>query len=157
GSPEVVEDKKGQGKPPPDRPVPVLEIDPMHRLQYQYSTNSLQGNTFGLTVAANDKKLTYSDGGTTNSIVIRIDGDLVQFGSPARGRWVLPPELGKQEKTKTKYVWETNGKIRITQVVDIIAGKQPIKKGDKHRLKLDRCLAAYLIENLDTESHKVGL
>jgi serine/threonine protein kinase len=154
---DLVDDKNGPAKPPPARPVPEFEIDPMHRLQYQYSTNSLQGNTFGLTVAANDKKLTYSDGGSTNSVMIRIDGDLVQFGSPARGRWVLAPELGKLEKNKTKYVWESNGNIRITQVVDIIAGKQPIKKGDKHRLKLERCLAAYLIENLDTESHKVGL
>jgi serine/threonine protein kinase len=155
--------KKNQEQPPP---VPVFEIDPIHRVHYQYSTNEFQASNFGLTVAANEKKLTYEHGGKTNSILIRVDGDLIHFGSVARGRWKLPPDLGKVEKSKSKYVWETaDGKIRITQVVDIVPGKQPIEKmiskdGKEHKkyfLEMERCLAAYLIENMDTESHKVGL
>jgi hypothetical protein len=156
-APDVVDNTPGPTAPP-DNPIPVFEIDPDRRVHYKYSANMMEGNTIGLTVTVNNKQLTYDAGGTTNSVLIRIDGDLIHFGSPTRGRWEFPPEKGKVENSKTKHVWETaDGKIRITQVVDIVPGKQPIKKGDKYHLKFERCLAAYLIENLDNESHKVGL
>jgi hypothetical protein len=144
-------------------------IDPDPRLALKFNWEM----RFGLTTTEKAgegnayKKLTYSDDGSTNTTVVRVNGTDEPFGATTGGttaRWVrIEAALGKDEKGRErlgkKSVWlSAGGKVQITQVVEIIPSAQPVEvEPGKQMRVLDTCLVRYLIENKDTESHRVGL
>ncbi len=140
----------------------------------------------GLDGAAS-KRLTRDDRGYTNNTVIQLDsvalGDPNQpravglsddgliFGElpwkrksdgglegyDFRGQWkdgerdvAIPADLDKGKGGGRKSVWVYPAQhVTVTQLVEVVAGEQS--------RKLDTCLIRYLIENKDTNEHRVGL
>lgn len=89
------------------------------------------------------KQLTFDTMGQTNGIMVRVDGKDIEFGS-------VGEQFGEQGSTSqnpSATVW-TTGKIKITQILEIIPGKTD---------KLDTLLVRYHLENNDTRAHKVGM
>ena len=99
--------------------------------------------------------------------MLRIDNETrVNLGSKIHGAFLLDveapvwPDAGKPlASARTKNIWQMyNPKILVTQVVDIIPGRQPVEvKPGEWRWEKDTCLAAWLIENKDAFAHFVGL
>lgn len=161
-------DKKttpGENKPPavPDPPpVPTIGFDLCPRVNYQYETNRY----FGLVVAEDSKPLTYAPDGRNQSTALRVDDQFLLLNDTTKGKRLISesepgwPKKGKPlDSTRTKNSWQMYGtEVRITQVVDVLAGKQPrAAKPGEWEWTLDTCVAGYLIENLDTKPHSVGL
>jgi hypothetical protein len=97
------------------------------------------------------KKLTAAEDGASNTTIVRIDGKDVEFGSPDGKLEMKAVALGKDAKGNprpgVKTVW-SYGKIRITQVVEIVRSRTK---------RLDSCLISYQIENQDNKEHQVGI
>jgi hypothetical protein len=103
------------------------------------------------------QKITYDPQGKTNLVLITVDGKKYVFGAKEGDR--LPDDiyggtcdpmkaaLGKGRKG-LKSVFVTEGKVRITQMVEIVSSS----KG-----KDDTCLVTYAVENKDDKGHKVGI
>jgi hypothetical protein len=171
--------KPGNGEPivvvPPEKkkkPLPNITVEPVHKLHYMYDTANFL-KLFGLVArSANEMgknvPLTAKPDGQNQSFLVRVDNQKpVSFGPINLGQWVTkeewhpidPPPGLPLNFTRTSNSWQMFGKnIRITQVVDIISAKQPVEiKPGEWRWPLNVCLAGYLVENLDTEYHSVGL
>jgi hypothetical protein len=180
------EERTGEVKLPPaqvtikDEPEEVqpgaalnstIPLDPKPRLIYKYGPNS----RFGITAVADrqgrplGKRLTYSDpgvapdGGTSNTLV-KVNGALHEFGENSfdkEARWLvrhkrLPDDPVRQSRNGTVSVLAV-GKIRISQVVEVVPSTQPVLvRGAKKRV-LDTVLVRYVIENLDSRAHLVSM
>lgn len=124
--------------------------EPKPRIEYKFTAQGQIGLTV-LDAQSNPIPITFADDGETNSTVVRIDGDDVEFGSED-GKWQGGPQplgRGKDGKQRRghKATW-VYGSIAITQIVEIV----PSKAG-----RLDACVIRYEIENRDDQAHEVGL
>ncbi|HXG09967.1 MAG TPA: hypothetical protein VNK04_09275 [Gemmataceae bacterium] len=113
------------------------------------------------------KRLCFEEKGFTNNVCVRLDGNEWLFGErPFRtltgrlsgqwpGRWLQPKvPLGKdadgRERDGCKSIWIYDAeKVVITQTAEVVRGEQTGRP--------DTCLVRYLIENWDTQPHRVGL
>jgi hypothetical protein len=132
----------------------VVPVDTQQQhIVYRYN----QQMSFGFLV--DGQRITYSPEGSTNHSVVRIDGaDTFVGGGP--GQWVDrgvplgPGPFGKKRNgTKSTYV---QGKIHITQILEIVPSKLPPKAAPGTKRRLDTCLIRYVIENKDDRPHAVG-
>jgi hypothetical protein len=94
------------------------------------------------------KRLTFQPDGGTNNTRVLIDGSDFLYGQEP-GRW-----LTRRHQLKDRRAWESvmlfpEGKIKVTQHVEIIPGEQS--------RVLDTCLVYYTLENTSTVPHKAGL
>jgi hypothetical protein len=140
-----------------------VTVDPEPRVEYQYDSSM----RFGIRVVRDaagkptSKVLTFSQNGTTNNTVLRIDGKESVFGVGA-GKWLerdkkLPADPGRHAVNGSTSTWFVND-IAVSQILEIVPSKQPVevKPGVQQRL-LDTCLIRYVIENKDSKPRKVGL
>lgn len=126
--------------PSPVYPDPVVEI------------GYLRDGRFGLQTTLGDpdrsdddgKLLTYDDGGRTNNTRVYVDGETPIYGS-YYGRFVDDPGADRGVVTSA---WEF-GEIRVTQRLEIVAGSTT--------RRLDTMRIEYLLENLGSSAHEVGL
>ena len=138
-------------------------IDPEPRVAYAYGPNMRFGVSVVRDRAGKPIKdlLTFAPNGRTNTTVVRIDGKDQEFGGNA-GKWTdkevkVPADATRGARDGTKSTWTVGG-LRFTQIVEIVAGKQPVELGPGVSKRLyDTCLVRYVIENPDSEPHKVGL
>jgi hypothetical protein len=123
--------------------APAPEKDPYLAFEYDYKHN------FGVSVLKNPagkpvkKQLTFDTHGQTNSTVVRLDGQDLEFGTGG-GKFL---EEGRSHQNPSKAVWAV-GKVEVAQVLKV----EPGKTG-----KLDTILVRYVLENKDAKPHKVGL
>jgi len=126
--------------PTPAYPDPVV----------QFKVNS-EGR-FGLKTTLGDperddddnKKLTFSEDGSTNNTRVYVDGDTPVFGSSA-GKMVTKP--GTVDGVSTT-AWEYH-RILVTQRLEIVLGSSTNL--------FDTLRIEYTLENRDTKTHRVGL
>lgn len=136
----------------------AIPVDPTPKIHYRYDTR----RNFGISVAANQKRLTYSSAGTTNTTVVSVDNDTRTFGlGPFIHQEASPFDRfqgNQNNSTRTKNVWRHSQQVEVTQVLDIVPG-QPTQEfaGGEFRRYLDTCLIAYQLENTDNRPHRVGL
>jgi hypothetical protein len=104
-----------------------------------------------------DKRLTYDPYGSTNSTVLRIDGQDHKFGGKTGGGWERPkPEdVGKWGGKKATWIFD-DSRIAVTQTVELVPGEPQIVEGEYKHL-VDTCLVRYTIKNTDSRPHTVGL
>jgi hypothetical protein len=103
------------------------------------------------------KKLTYRELGHSNNVCILLDGQEYLFGQNLAGhkpgKWETvaePPGNEEEGEQGRRSVWLLDeGKVAITQMVEVIRGEQTGK--------LDTCLVRYTITNRDSKAHTVGL
>jgi hypothetical protein len=104
------------------------------------------------------KKLTFGPKGQTNSTVIKVDGQPMEFGDLSQGSWEKPKPQKYGQHGGATGTWITKkGKIRITQTVERIPGDPFIDKKGNLKRAIDTCFVRYEIENKDKTQHKVGL
>jgi hypothetical protein len=140
-------------------------LDPNPRLVYRYGLNQ----RFGITALQDpmgnplNKRITYSDDGSTSNTRIKINGADADYGQPP-GRWLsrgvrLPDDPARQARNRTVSVLGlgTAAQLRISQFVEIVPSKQPVMTAAGQRRVLDTVLCRYLIENKDRRAHSVGL
>jgi hypothetical protein len=121
---------------------------------------------FGVTVIRNrqgkplkeQKRITYSDRGSTNSTMLRLAGKDVEFGGPD-GKWVekstdIPAAGGSGKGVKS--VW-AHGPFEITQIVRVAASSQAVDVGGTPKRLLNTVRIRYVIENKSKKAHKVGM
>ncbi|HEY7329196.1 MAG TPA: hypothetical protein VH592_16250 [Gemmataceae bacterium] len=100
------------------------------------------------------KKLTFDEHGLSNNTVIRFDRREYIFGQPP-GEWSdikskLQGETAGRPREGLASIWSVaNGRLRVTQEVEIVPGTQS--------RRLDTCLVRYLLENRDALPHRVGI
>ena len=137
-------------------------LDPTPRVIYQYGQNMC----FGITALADrqgrplHKRLTYAPNGATSNTRIMVNGIDGEYGEPS-GRWLerarrLPNDAGRQSRNGTVSVLAV-GKIRISQIVEVVPSKQPVMIGGARKRVLDTVLVRYVIENHDNRAHRVGV
>jgi hypothetical protein len=142
-------------------PIP---LDPEPRLTYKYGVNM----RFGVSIIKDqagkpvNKQLTYSNDGGSNTTVVRIDGKDAEFGG-AQGKWIdkemkLPADAARNARDITRSTWETPGGLRFTQVIEVVASKQPVDVAPGVQKRVyDTCMIYYVIENLDKKPRSAGL
>ncbi len=103
------------------------------------------------------QKITFDTQGRSNVTLIQIDDKKYVYGAKEDEK--LPPGLegGKWDPMKAalgkgrkgfKSVWVADGKIRITQEVEIVKSATGAE---------DTCLVTYTVENKDDKAHKVAV
>ncbi len=109
-------------------------------------------------------RLTYREFGSTNSLIVKIDGDCFLFGSGS-GKEEKKEELvwrdeGPRElrnvKKGMKLSWRFLKNIVVTQTAELIPG-EPVEVGNAYKRLIDTCLIRYRIENQDNKPHQVSL
>ncbi len=138
-------------------------VDPEPRVTYRYGPNMRFGilalkDTFGRPL---NKRITFSGDGATSNTRIKVNGQDGEYGEPS-GRWLVraqpvPNDPVRQSRNGTLSVLAL-GKVRISQIVEIVPSKQPVTvaPGTQRRL-LDTVLCRYQIENLEKRTHTIGL
>jgi hypothetical protein len=139
--------------------VAEVPIDPTPRVRYQYGQNMRFGLVGVEAAGGRFKQLTYSVDGRSNSTVLRIDGRVAEFGSPFGEirQLAAAPGFAPGQSLQSKGVWVWNGKIQVTQALDVVPSQQPVDVGGTPKRLLDTCLVGYQIQNLDSRPHRVGL
>jgi hypothetical protein len=150
-----IEGDKGDGS---GDTVAEVAVDPTPRVLYQYGSNLRFGlETKGQGVG-NGKQLTFSRDGESNTTVVRIDGQAVEFGV-APGTVLSTPSVPSYrpgESLRSKAVWSWNN-VQVTQALDLVPGRQPADVDGTPKRLLDTCLIGYQIQNLDDQAHRVGI
>lgn len=147
--------------PPDDAPaVAPAKIDPNPRVRYAYERPSMRFGLVGNSGRFGFKKLTYSTDGGSNSTVVRIDGQAVQFGS-LPGRWlaqgqVLPNDARREARDRTQSTWSAGG-IDVNQILEIVPSKQPVLVKGVPRRFFDTLLVRYQIINKSARARRAGL
>lgn len=125
---------------------PVLALDPQ-----QYAQVNSQGNMY-LNIRVNNQNLHLGVIQTT----FQVDGMVLYPGNPP-GRMVVqnqPLPMGKGKKARTGFTSTYEiGKIAISQEVEVV----PTKARSGQRRRLDAAMVRYLVDNQDTQPHKVGI
>jgi hypothetical protein len=107
------------------------------------------------------QRITYNINGSTHNTLARIDGRDLPFGDPAQGRWesqrvALPKGAFGKNRDGDSSTWVV-GKIRFSQVLEVVPSKAPPKSPPGTKRRLDTCLVRYVIENTDDKAHTVGV
>jgi hypothetical protein len=176
--------------PPEEPPEPIVEIpvnpDPLLGVKFEPASMRFgvlmlkQFGTFG-----SPKRLTYSDTGSTNHTLCRIDGKIYLFGKHGnfggRDRDLEESDSGTPDSArprKPRGGWreserplgqDATGRERIGRQSIYVYGQEqvevtqtveiipgPCAAGETHR-RLDTCLVRYHIDNRDQRAHRVGL
>ncbi len=154
------DDKNNDSKPKVKKSVDGIPIEPKQYLLYRYNPEKKR---VGITENETGKQLTFTTTGLNSSALLKIGDFHYEFGGPW-GKFIheedeppIPLAGRLPEKTRSKNVWlHKDGNIQVTQVVDILPSKIPVKiEGEPHRL-LDTCLIAYKIQNVSKRKYKVG-
>jgi hypothetical protein len=150
-----IEEHNGEG----GGQVAEVPIDPTPRVRYQYGKNMRFGLVGTEAVGGRFKQLTYSVDGHSNSTVLRVDGQVVEFGGLSGETRQTPAAPGFQpgQSFQSKAVWAWNNKIQVSQALDVVPSQQPVDVGGTPKRLLDTCLVGYQILNLDNRPHRVGL
>jgi hypothetical protein len=122
------------------------------RIEYEFS----EGMRFGLTVLEEDgarRRLTYSSSGSTNSTLLKIDGEQVEFGSPV-GEWAPQQKPLEKDQKPLEKGWGSVScwvykKVKVTQQLEVVK----TRGGEV----LDSCKVTYKIENTDSTARNVAL
>jgi hypothetical protein len=132
----------------------TLPIDPKPRVRYGMQAPIHMPGLAGL----NGERLTFSPQGG-HDMMVQIDNQILSMSQ--NGKWVssnVPLGKGpggkKREGVKSEWV---QGKIHITQVVEIIASKSPPKGATAGKRHMDVMLVRYIVDNQDTKPHNVGV
>jgi hypothetical protein len=132
----------------------TLPIDPKPRVRYGMQAPIHMPGLAGL----NGERLTYSPQGG-HDMMVQIDNQILSMSQ--NGKWVstnVPLGTGpggkKREGVKSEWV---QGKIHITQIVEIIASKAPPKGATAGKRHMDVMLVRYIVDNQDTKPHNVGV
>src|SRR5262249_43017139 len=111
---------------------PEIAIDPEPRIAYAYGPNLRFGVSVLKDQAGKPAKelLTFAADGRTNTTVVKIDGKAQEFGG-STGKWIekmtqVAAEASGKARDISKSTWEA-GKLRFTQIVQIVASKQPVE------------------------------
>jgi hypothetical protein len=125
----------------------VLPVDPAIRVEYQYVGNM----AFGVT--AEKKRLTFGAGSASTNFMI--DGN-IHYPNTAGPLMPLPDGPNKKKRHGGQTVWQ-NGDIRVTMVLEVVAGKPFQKKpGVPVPRRMDTLLIKYIIENTGNATRKVA-
>jgi hypothetical protein len=169
----VVQPKPEQKAPAKPQPVKVeikdeetsdvaslaaAPVDPKPRVLWLYSA----GMRFGIGAVETKKLLTYAANGATNQTLLRVNGQIGEFGGPL-GKFVerdakLTEDAAKNVYAGSKSVW-ASGNLHYTQILELVPSKQPhlAPRDSQGARLLDTVRVRYLIENKDTKTFKVGL
>jgi hypothetical protein len=138
----------------------IAEVDPKARVLWQYGP----GMRFGIGAVETKKLLTYSANGATNQTMLRVNGQIGEYGGPL-GSFLerdtrLPANPARKTHGGSKSVW-VSGKIYYTQILELVPSKQPVELAPRDsrgaKLLLDTVQVRYLIENKDTKTFRAGL
>jgi hypothetical protein len=170
------EERSGGVRPPPPVKVAIrdepeegpaaaknLPVDPEPRITYRYGPDQRYGMT-----ALKDregqqlqKRITYSNDGSTNNSRLKIDGKDMDLGAGS-GKWLvrgaaIPDDSERKSTSGTKSVMRV-GDIEVTQILEIMPSKQPVQiaPGEK-RYVLDTVLVRYILANKGKAAHTAGL
>jgi hypothetical protein len=145
---------QGGGDPDPVDPLPRIKVGYDEAMHYGVSVIR---NKVGKPIQ--QKLLTFSPTGGTNSTMIRIGGRDVELGD-ASGKWLergkkVPPAPGFGEGTHSAY---RHGPIEVHQNVRLVPSSHGVEvsSGDFRRL-LDTVRVDYVLYNKSGKAHKVGL
>jgi predicted secreted protein len=132
------------------------QVDPKARVSWQYGP----GMRFGIGAVETKKLLTYAANGATNQTLLRVNGQIGEYGGPL-GTFLerdarLPPDPARKTHGGSKSVW-VSGKIHYTQILELVPSKQPVMVRHEPKLLLDTVQVRYLIENKDTKTLRAGL
>jgi hypothetical protein len=138
------------------KPIPAMEVDPRPRVVWQYGP----GMRFGIAAVETRKLLTYALNGATNQTLLRVNGQIGEFGGPM-GTFTerdtrLPPDSVRKTHGGSKSVW-VSGKIHYTQILELTPSGQPTMVGSQPKLLLDTVRVRYLIENKDNKTFRAGM
>jgi hypothetical protein len=123
----------------------ALPVDPQLRAQPGYTPNM----GYGLNV--DGKRLTFGVGSGRTSL--RID-DRILFPNAATKRLGPDPRGKPRHGVQSTYAF---GSVHVTQFMEIVAGKPSAKPKPGQRRQMDTLLIRYLVENKDSQPHKVGV
>jgi hypothetical protein len=126
--------------------IVALPLDPAIRVEYQYVGNM----SFGVT--AEGKRLTCGAGSAHS--LFKIDNQIL-FPDVVPQQQALPPGPNGKKRHGMQATW-TRGDIKITQILEVIAGK-PYDKTAPQKRRMDCLLIKYLVENTGNQDHKVGV
>lgn len=104
---------------------------------------AMTGFRFGITLD-NGKRLTYSSSGSTNTTVVKVDGQTTEFGNP-NGKVVEP------------FAPLPNGGVRCTWIMKNVRFTQLLEPVTSQSGARDTVMVRWLIRNEDAHSHEVGL
>ncbi len=104
---------------------------------------AVSGFNFGFAID-NGKRLTYSTNGSSNSTVVKMDGQTTEFGHP-NGKVVEP--FAPLPNGGARSTWILNN-VRFTQTLEPITSQTGAR---------DTVLVRWMIRNEDTKQHQVGL
>ncbi len=104
---------------------------------------AMQGFRFGITVS-NGKQLTFSANGSTNSTVVKIDGQVTELGHP-NGKVVEP--YNPLPNGGVRSTWIMNN-VRFTQLLEPVMSQSGAR---------DTVRVRWLIRNEEFKPHQVGL
>jgi hypothetical protein len=107
------------------------------------------GMSYGL--AAGQQRLTFSAGSART--LLQIDGQIL---GPNVQQMALPPDNKGKARNGVQSTF-THGKVTITQVMEVVPGRSSDKPPPGQKRKMNVLLIRYLVENKDTQPHKVGV
>jgi hypothetical protein len=147
---------EGDGGFVPGKAGKPVEVDQQPRVLWQYS----EGMRYGIGALETKKLLTFAANGATNQTLLRVNGQIGEFGGPL-GRFVerdtkLPADPSAKTYGGSKSVW-VSGKLHYTQILELVASKQPVTVSGQSKMLLDTVQVRYLIENKDMKTYRAGL
>lgn len=107
------------------------------------------GMTYGL--SQSQPRLTFSTGSART--MFQIDGQMVFPNAP---QTALPPDKKGQKRTGVQSTF-TNGKVSVTQIMEVVPGRVSDKPPPGAKRKMNALLIRYVVENKDTAAHSVGV
>jgi len=142
-----------------DKPVvaePVLPVDPMQHVVYQFGGPGRVGGLMDFGVMVDGKRLTFSPMGGIMT-AFKIDEQILQPGAPP-GRLEkgsLPARPGKNRIGQQATYTYNN--MRIIQTVEVVPGRPTAKALPGQKQRLDVVLVRYFVENKDSRPHSFAL
>lgn len=144
-------------KDEPEEVAPMLPkaggvpVDPILRVSYRNG-----GYQWGLTDTATNKRLTFSEVGSTNRTILRIAGQSRGFGGFNKIE-NLPDDPAREARKRSSYSFSPQPGFKVTQILEIVPSKQPVDVGGKQRRRMDTLLVRYLFVNTANQPINAGL
>jgi hypothetical protein len=126
--------------------IVALPLDPTVRIEHQYTGNMQYG------VTAEGKMLTCGAGAA--HALFKIENDIL-FPDIVTNPEALPAGPNSKKRNGIQTHWK-HGDIKITQVIEVIAGR-PYDKTSPQKRRMDCLLIKYIIENLSAGSRTVSV